>query len=59
MGGLGCDNMTCVIVCLLHDQPYQNLVDKCVQIIRARDQTMEEEEKTDNTSENAEIQDLT
>ena len=23
MGGLGCDNMTCVLVCLLHQQPYQ------------------------------------
>jgi len=59
MGGLGCDNMTCVLVCLLHDQPYQTLVDKCVQTIKARDPTREEEEKTDNTSENTEIQDLT
>ena len=29
MGGLGCDNMTCVLVCLLHGQSYQALVEKC------------------------------
>ena len=23
MGGLGCDNMTCVLVCLLQGKPYQ------------------------------------
>ena len=23
MGGLGCDNMTVVLVCMLHGQPYQ------------------------------------
>ncbi|XP_039294648.1 probable protein phosphatase 2C T23F11.1 [Nilaparvata lugens] len=29
MGGLGCDNMTVVIVCLLHGQPYAKLATKC------------------------------
>lgn len=29
MGGLGCDNMTCVLVCLLHGKPYQALVERC------------------------------
>ncbi len=28
MGGLGCDNMTVVLVCLLHDKPYQRCVNK-------------------------------
>lgn len=37
MGGLGCDNMTCVIVCFLHDQPYQSLVDRCAKITRGRE----------------------
>ena len=59
MGGLGCDNMTCVLVCLLHDQPYQTLVDKCVQTVKARDPTSEEEEKPATTAEDTEIQDLT
>ena len=59
MGGLGCDNMTCVLVCLLHDQPYQTLVDKCVQTIKARDPTAEEGETTDSTAENTDTPDLT
>ena len=58
MGGLGCDNMTCVLVCLLHDQPYQTLVDKCVQTVKAHTPT-EEEEKTEPTAETTEIPDLT
>jgi len=35
MGGLGCDNMTCVLVCFLHGKPYQDLVDKCAKIIKS------------------------
>ena len=37
MGGLGCDNMTCVLVCFLHNQPYQTLVDRCAKITKARE----------------------
>lgn len=29
MGGLGCDNMTVVIICLLHDKPYAELQARC------------------------------
>lgn len=32
MGGLGCDNMTVVIVCFLHDQPYTALSSRCAAI---------------------------
>uniref|UniRef100_A0A8D8PVX0 protein-serine/threonine phosphatase n=1 Tax=Cacopsylla melanoneura TaxID=428564 RepID=A0A8D8PVX0_9HEMI len=32
MGGLGCDNMTVVIICLLHGQPYADLVKKCANV---------------------------
>jgi len=38
MGGLGCDNMTCVLVCLLHDQPYQVLVERCARQAAAREE---------------------
>lgn len=38
MGGLGCDNMTCVLVCFLHDQPYQALVERCARIAREREE---------------------
>lgn len=29
MAGLGCDNMTVVIVCMLHDSTYTELGEKC------------------------------
>lgn len=32
MGGLGCDNMTVILVCLLQEKPYQRLVDKCAKM---------------------------
>ena len=41
MGGLGCDNMTVVLVCFLHNQPYQTLIDKCSSLLK----TPEEEEE--------------
>jgi len=45
MGGLGCDNMTCVLVCLLHDQPYQVLIDRCAKTVKARDEAESQTEK--------------
>ncbi len=29
MGGLGCDNMTVVLICFLHGKNYEDLADKC------------------------------
>ncbi len=29
MGGLGCDNMTVVLVCFLNGEPYENLSERC------------------------------
>ncbi len=29
MGGLGCDNMTVILVCFLHGQSYDELAKKC------------------------------
>ncbi|KAG1684372.1 putative protein phosphatase 2C T23F11.1 [Nymphon striatum] len=29
MGGLGCDNMTVILVCFLHNESYDRLVEKC------------------------------
>lgn len=37
MGGLGTDNMTCVLVLLLNNQPYQRLVNKYTEIMKERD----------------------
>ena len=38
MGGLGCDNMTCVLVCLLHNKPYQVMVERCARLAREREE---------------------
>jgi len=48
VGGLGCDNMTVVLVCLLHNnQPWPSLVARCGRLQQAKDaaarQEMEEE----------------
>lgn len=32
MGGLGGDNMSIIIICLLHGKPWENLVEKCKKI---------------------------
>lgn len=29
MGGLGGDNMTVILVCFLHNKPYEELIEKC------------------------------
>eukprot|EP00794_Sanderia_malayensis_P007483 gene7483-8313_t len=29
MGGLGCDNMTVILVCFLHGRSYDELANKC------------------------------
>lgn len=42
MGGLGCDNMTCVLVCFLHDKPYQDLVERCAKTARAKEAAFKE-----------------
>lgn len=44
MGGLGCDNMTVVLVCLLHGQPYQALVDRCAGMARTRAVALQQED---------------
>jgi len=31
MGGLGCDNMTVILICLLNGQTYEELCEKCSQ----------------------------
>ncbi|GLG96107.1 hypothetical protein R5R35_007275 [Gryllus longicercus] len=31
MGGLGCDNMTVVLICFLHGRPYEELCARCAQ----------------------------
>jgi len=39
MGGLGCDNMTVILVCFLHNQPFDRLVETCIEIEKIREDT--------------------
>ena len=39
MGGLGCDNMTVILVCFLHNQTYDKLVEDCIEIEKIREDT--------------------
>uniref|UniRef100_A0A182QBY2 protein-serine/threonine phosphatase n=1 Tax=Anopheles farauti TaxID=69004 RepID=A0A182QBY2_9DIPT len=37
MGGIGGDNMTVIIVCFLHGQPYEELINRCKEAVAKRD----------------------
>lgn len=50
MGGLGCDNMTVVIVCFLNGQPYEKLAEKCKSSLMIKEETSE---NINNTCENS------
>lgn len=56
LGGLGCDNMTVVLVCLLHNQPWAQLVSRCGTLQQAKEaaarQEMEEELRLAEEAEN-------
>ena len=45
MGGLGGDNMSIIIVCFLHGQPYENLVEKAQQLLKRREELAKEQKK--------------
>jgi len=53
MGGLGCDNMTVILICFLHNQPYQKLIDECVMIMDIRENSRQKllEENSDDEME--------
>jgi len=54
VGGLGCDNMTVVLVCFLHNKPWTSLVQRCATSFKARQaelNTQEGEEEISGESE--------
>lgn len=51
VGGLGCDNMTVVLVCFLHGKPYSALVERCAALARAREAEMKAEEAVEAGNE--------
>lgn len=55
MGGLGCDNMTVVLVCLTMGKPYQELADKCSQPPASLIMEVEDSESSDIDSDDQEV----
>merc|ERR1711963_795464 len=49
MGGLGCDNMTVILVCFLHNESYTKLVERCADLVKAKDESRAKQE-TENSS---------
>ena len=58
MGGLGCDNMTCVLACFLHDKPYQELVERCAKITRAKEAALKENSAGETEEEEEEVEEM-
>lgn len=54
MGGLGCDNMTVVLVCFLNGKPYKELCSKCskpsIANVRSTDQDQNSQQENGNMS---------
>lgn len=55
MGGLGGDNMSVIIVCFLHGQPYENLVEKAKDLIKRRRNELAKEKKKKRIEEIEEL----
>lgn len=64
MAGLGCDNMTVVIVGLLHGESYEKLVEKCQRQVELEEEeewgklVREEEEKVEEEKSTVEITEI-
>jgi len=50
MGGLGCDNMTVILICFIRNEPYQSLVDDCIMMMDIREKSRKKllEENSDD-----------
>lgn len=62
MGGLGCDNMTVVLVCLLNEQSYDDLAAKCAlpvrkEVLEKYDNLQNEQTPDQDVKENSSCQD--
>ena len=51
MGGLGCDNMTVIIVCFLHGGTYQDLMERCARPASAGNSIQNSQDIENATSE--------
>ena len=51
MGGLGCDNMTVILLCILHENSYEDLADRCSKIPKPTSTANENEDTLDLENE--------
>ncbi|XP_050069985.1 probable protein phosphatase 2C T23F11.1 [Anopheles maculipalpis] len=54
MGGIGGDNMTVIIVCFLHGQPYEELVQRCKEAVAKRQARTKKRRSHSNRSHESE-----
>uniref|UniRef100_A0A182X3B6 protein-serine/threonine phosphatase n=1 Tax=Anopheles quadriannulatus TaxID=34691 RepID=A0A182X3B6_ANOQN len=50
MGGIGGDNMTVIVVCFLHGQPYEELVNRCKEAVSKRQEQRRKRRSHSNRS---------
>ncbi|XP_053660182.1 probable protein phosphatase 2C T23F11.1 [Anopheles marshallii] len=56
MGGIGGDNMTVIVVCFLHGQPYEELVNRCKEAIAKRQARSKKRRSHSNRSHESEAE---
>ncbi|XP_035900029.1 probable protein phosphatase 2C T23F11.1 [Anopheles stephensi] len=54
MGGIGGDNMTVIVVCFLHGQPYEELVQRCKEAVAKRQASTKKRRSHSNRSHESE-----
>uniref|UniRef100_A0A182VQ08 protein-serine/threonine phosphatase n=1 Tax=Anopheles minimus TaxID=112268 RepID=A0A182VQ08_9DIPT len=59
MGGIGGDNMTVIVVCFLHGQPYEELVNRCKEGIAKRQARSKKRRSHSNRSHESEAEEQT
>ncbi|XP_049287242.1 probable protein phosphatase 2C T23F11.1 [Anopheles funestus] len=59
MGGIGGDNMTVIVVCFLHGQPYEELINRCKEAIAKRQARSKKRRSHSNRSHESEAEEHT
>uniref|UniRef100_A0A182MGN0 protein-serine/threonine phosphatase n=1 Tax=Anopheles culicifacies TaxID=139723 RepID=A0A182MGN0_9DIPT len=59
MGGIGGDNMTVIVVCFLHGQPYEELINRCKEGIAKRQARSKKRRSHSNRSHESEVEEQT
>jgi hypothetical protein len=58
MGGLGGDNMTVILVCFLHGQPYEDLIERCKNSLGLEGVTTQTNDSTGGDDQNSHFEEM-